>query len=71
MSFARHPLPTDDQYARADMLVATMRLMRPDLPQALPIDEWITVHWEKLTPLERRAAAAVRDLHPDHRPEGA
>lgn len=53
------------------MLVATMRMMRPDLAQTLPIDQWVARHWEKLTPLERRAAAAVRDLHPDHRPEGA
>jgi len=69
MSFAR-ALPTADQYARADMLVATMRMMRPDLPQALPIDQWIAAHWDRLTPLERRAATAVRDLHPDHRTQG-
>lgn len=64
-------LPSADAYARADMLVAVMRMMRPDLAQSMPIDEWVSTHWDKLTPLERRAAAAVRDLHPDHRPEGA
>lgn len=70
MSFARHPLPTADQYARADVACYSFMLMRPDL-KVMSFDEWLIQHWDKLTPLERRAASALRDLHPDHRPEGA